>query len=58
MFEAKKRFWLCILNYAVTFNHIHMLVLDTDENAIPNAIQLVAGRTKKMTIAHCVSVDT
>jgi putative transposase len=28
-FEAKKRFGLVVLNYAVTSNHIHLLVKDT-----------------------------
>ena len=47
LFEAKKRFGLCILNYMVTSNHIHVLVLDSDddEEVIPKSIQLIAGRT-------------
>jgi putative transposase len=45
LFEAKKRFGLCVLNYAVTSNHIHLLVLDVKENVIPKSIQLIAGRT-------------
>jgi putative transposase len=46
LFEAKKRFGLVILNYAVTSNHIHLLVHDTsDKDVIPRSIQLVAGRT-------------
>ena len=28
LFEAKKRFRLCVLNYVVTSNHIHLLVRD------------------------------
>ena len=28
LFEAKKRYGLSILNYTVTSNHIHLLVLD------------------------------
>jgi putative transposase len=28
LFEAKKRYGLCILNYMVTSNHIHLLVAD------------------------------
>ena len=37
---------MAILNYMVTSNHIHLLVVDTVErNAIPKSIQLVAGRT-------------
>ena len=29
VFEAKKRFGLSVLNYAVTCNHVHLLVKDT-----------------------------
>ncbi|MCP4374546.1 MAG: transposase [Deltaproteobacteria bacterium] len=45
LFEAKKRFGLRILNYAVTSNHIHLLVIDSGQDVIPKSIQLVAGRT-------------
>ena len=46
LFEAKKRFRLSILNYVVTSNHIHLIASDNnDKNAIPKAMQYVAGRT-------------
>ena len=45
LFEAKKRFGLCILNYVVTSNHVHLLVRDTGERAIAQSLQLAAGRT-------------
>ncbi len=45
LFEAKKRFGLCVLNYVVTSNHIHLLVKDTGEGVIANSMQLIAGRT-------------
>ncbi|RJQ78550.1 MAG: transposase [Desulfobacteraceae bacterium] len=46
LFEAKKRYGLEVLNYSVTSNHIHLLVVDgKDRKAIPNSIQLIAGRT-------------
>ena len=45
LFEAKKRFGFCVLDYMVTSNHIHLLVLDNEEEVIPKSIQLVAGRT-------------
>lgn len=45
LFEAKKRFGLSVLNYVVTSNHIHLLVVDTRRDVIPKSIQLVAGRT-------------
>lgn len=45
LFEAKKRFGLCILNYAVTSNHIHLLVQDQGTGEIARSLQLVAGRT-------------
>ncbi len=45
LFEAKKRYGLCILNFVVTSNHIHLLVLDSGKDVIPKSMQLVAGRT-------------
>lgn len=46
LFQAKKRYGLCILNYVTTCNHIHLLVYDAKKrNVIPDAIRLVAGRT-------------
>jgi putative transposase len=46
LFEAKKRYGICILNYMVTSNHIHLLVVDGGgREVIPRSIQLVAGRT-------------
>jgi REP element-mobilizing transposase RayT len=44
--EAKKRFRLCVLDYCVTNNHIHLLVKDTGGDlSIARSIQLIAGRT-------------
>ena len=46
LFEAKRRYGLSILNYTVTSNHIHLLVVDDgNRDTIPKSIQLVAGRT-------------
>jgi REP element-mobilizing transposase RayT len=45
LFEAKKRFGLRILNYVVTSNHIHLLVIDSGPDVIPKSLQLIAGRT-------------
>jgi REP-associated tyrosine transposase len=45
LFEAKKRYGLCVLNYIVTSNHIHLLVLDTGEDVVAKSMQLIAGRT-------------
>jgi len=45
LFEAKKRYGLCVLNYVVTSNHIHLLVKDTGQSVIPRSLQLIAGRT-------------
>jgi putative transposase len=45
LFEAKKRFGLRILNYVVTSNHIHLLVIDSEPDVIPKSLQLIAGRT-------------
>jgi len=47
LFEAKKRFSLCILNFTVTSNHVHLLVYDNGNgnDTIPKSIQLIAGKT-------------
>ena len=45
LFEAKKRYGLLILNYVVTSNHIHLLVVDGDAEVVPQSLQLVAGKT-------------
>ncbi len=46
LFEAKKRYRLQILNYMVTSNHIHLLVLNGGKRGIiPKSMQLIAGRT-------------
>jgi len=44
LFEAKKRLGLCVLNYTVTSNHIHLLVKDGGGEVIARSMQLVAGR--------------
>ncbi len=45
LFQAKKRYGLCVLNYIVTSNHIHLLVMDTGDDVISRSMQLIAGRT-------------
>ena len=44
LFQARKRFGLCVLNYIVTSNHIHLLVRDRGEGKIARSMQLIAGR--------------
>ena len=34
-----------MLNYIVTSDHIHLLVVDTEEDVIAKSLQLVTGRT-------------
>lgn len=45
LYQARKRYGLCVLNYMVTSNHVHLLVKDSGDDAIPRSMQLVAGRT-------------
>lgn len=46
LFQAKKRYGLRVLNYMVTSNHVHLLVVDAGRrNTIPRSMQLIAGRT-------------
>jgi putative transposase len=44
LFEAKKRYGLCVLNYMITSNHVHLLVKDTGVGVISRSMQLLAGR--------------
>lgn len=45
LFEARKRYGLCILNFVATSNHIHLLVRDSGNGSIARSMQLIAGRT-------------
>ncbi len=45
LYEARKRFGLCLLNYTATSNHIHALVLDRGKGEISRGMQLAAART-------------
>ena len=45
LYKARKRFDLCVLNYVVTSNHIHLLVRDRGRGEIARSMQLIAGRT-------------
>ena len=45
VFEAKMRYGLSVLDYVVTFNHVHLLLKDTGPNVIARSMQLIAGRT-------------
>jgi putative transposase len=45
LYEGTNRYFVPILNFTVTSNHIHLLVLAPDDmEAIPRLMQLVAGR--------------
>lgn len=45
LFKAVHRYEMCVLNYIVTSNHVHVLARDRGFDEIPAAMQLVAGRT-------------
>ncbi|OGP49138.1 MAG: hypothetical protein A2Y79_11070 [Deltaproteobacteria bacterium RBG_13_43_22] len=46
LLEVKKHFGLPILNYMITSNHIHLLVVGgKDQEVIPKSIQPIGGRT-------------
>ena len=46
LYHARKRYALSLLNFDVTSNHVHLLVVDGgDRDVILNSMQLVAGRT-------------
>ena len=45
LFKAKKRYGLKVITYAVTCNHIHLLVVDSRKELISKSMQLVSGAT-------------
>jgi putative transposase len=45
LFEARKRYGLCVLDYAVTSNHIHLLVRDQGREETAASMQLIEGQT-------------
>lgn len=47
LFEARRRFGLSVLNYIVTCNHIHLVVVTDDNQTVPQAMRLVAGQTAR-----------
>lgn len=50
LFEARKRFGLCVLNYTVTSNHVHLLVKDFDQ--FPQGRQFVRPVVRKQTFEN------
>jgi putative transposase len=44
LYQAVNRYDLCVLNYAVTSNHVHLLVKDRGHGEIARSMQLVSGR--------------
>ena len=45
LYEARRRYGLCVLNYTVTSNHGHLLTWDQGHGEIASSMQLIAGRT-------------
>ena len=45
LYEARRRFGLCVLDYHVTSNHVHLVVRDRGGGEIARSMQLIAGRT-------------
>jgi len=45
LYAARRRYALCVLDYAVTSNHAHLLLRDRGRGEIAGSMQLIAGRT-------------
>jgi REP-associated tyrosine transposase len=43
LYEARTRYGLSVLNYQVTSNHVHLLVVDRDRGEIAPSLQLIAA---------------
>ena len=44
LYQARRRYGLCVLNYIVTADPVHLRVRDEGRGEIPRAMQLIAGR--------------
>lgn len=45
LYEARKRYGLCVLNYTATSNRVHLLVRDQGGDEVAAGMQLIEGRT-------------
>ncbi|MBD3344134.1 MAG: transposase [Chitinivibrionales bacterium] len=45
LFEAKTRYRLCVLNYVIMSNHVHLIALEKRRETIAGSMQLIEGRT-------------
>ena len=45
LYEARRRFGLCVLDYTATSNHVHLVVRDRDEGEVAASLQLIEGCT-------------
>ena len=45
LYEARKQFGLCVLDYKVTSSHIHLVVLDRGDGEVGRSMQLIEGCT-------------
>jgi putative transposase len=45
LYQARRRYGLCVLNYTATSNHVHLLLRDQGRGEIAASLQLIAGRT-------------
>ncbi len=44
LYQVRQRYGLCVLNYIVASNHVHLLVRDEGKGEIARSMQLIAGR--------------
>lgn len=47
MHQAGKHYGLCVLNYVITSNHVHLLVQDQGNGEVAQSMRLVAARTSR-----------
>jgi len=47
LFESRKRFDLCVLNYVATSNHIHLLVKDQGRDEIAKSMFMLDRRCSR-----------
>ncbi len=45
--QARQHYGLCVLNYVITSNHVHLLVQDQGNGEVAQSMRLVAARTTR-----------
>ncbi len=48
LYQARRRYGLCVLDFTITRNHIHLMVASDDRDTVPRSMRLIAGQTGRL----------